>query len=157
MIATESPVPSQSDWDLEKCALTPFPWRMTASFISEGLIRSIVADGKDHSGRHAADRRVGAGNRIDRRSCGASCHQRFGAIADGFARRGSGEDARNHCRDAGDAGMAIIDRLGRDSMVSSVLLLYGLHPEDFESRVVKAVDRRSRSCGSRAVKLNCSA
>ena len=43
--------------------------------------------------------------------------------------------------DSGDAGMAVIDRLGRDAMVSSVLLLYGLHPQDFESRVVKAVDR----------------
>jgi len=43
--------------------------------------------------------------------------------------------------EAGDAGMNIIDRLGRDSLVSSLLILYGLHPEDLESRVVKAVDR----------------
>jgi Fe-S cluster biogenesis protein NfuA len=43
--------------------------------------------------------------------------------------------------DAGEPGMNIIDRLGRDSLVSSLLLLYGLHPEDLESRVVKAVDR----------------
>jgi Fe-S cluster biogenesis protein NfuA len=41
---------------------------------------------------------------------------------------------------AGEPGMSIIDRLGRDSLVSSVLILYGLHPEDIESRVVKAVD-----------------
>jgi Fe-S cluster biogenesis protein NfuA len=40
-----------------------------------------------------------------------------------------------------EPGMSIIDRLGRDSLVSSVLILYGLHPEDLESRVVKAVDR----------------
>jgi len=40
-----------------------------------------------------------------------------------------------------ETGMALIDRLGRDSLVSSVLILYGLHPEDLESRVVKAVDR----------------
>jgi Fe-S cluster biogenesis protein NfuA len=43
--------------------------------------------------------------------------------------------------EAGEPGMKIIDRLGRDSLVSSVLILYGLHPEDFESRVVMAVDR----------------
>lgn len=43
--------------------------------------------------------------------------------------------------EAGETGMSIIDRLGRDSLVSSVLILYGLHPEDLENRVVKAVDR----------------
>ena len=42
---------------------------------------------------------------------------------------------------AGEPGMEMIDRLGRDSLVSSVLILYGLHPDDLESRVVKAVDR----------------
>ena len=42
---------------------------------------------------------------------------------------------------AGEPGMGIIDRMGRDSLVSSILILYGLHPEDLESRVVKAVDR----------------
>ena len=43
--------------------------------------------------------------------------------------------------EAGEPGMNIIDRLGRDSLVSSVLVLYGLHPEDIETRIVKAVDR----------------
>lgn len=43
--------------------------------------------------------------------------------------------------ESGEPGMNIIDRLGRDSLVSGVLILYGLHPEDLESRVVKAVDR----------------
>jgi Fe-S cluster biogenesis protein NfuA len=42
---------------------------------------------------------------------------------------------------AGEPGMGIIDRMGRDSLVSSILILYGLHPEDLESRVAKAVDR----------------
>ena len=42
---------------------------------------------------------------------------------------------------AGEPGMNIIDRLGRDSLVSSVLILYGLHPEDLQSRVGKAVER----------------
>ncbi len=31
--------------------------------------------------------------------------------------------------------MNIIDRLGRDPLVGSVLILYGLHPEDIETRV----------------------
>ena len=43
--------------------------------------------------------------------------------------------------DGGEPGLHIIDRLGRDSLVSSVLVLYGLHPEDIETRIVKAVDR----------------
>jgi Fe-S cluster biogenesis protein NfuA len=42
---------------------------------------------------------------------------------------------------SGEPGMNIIDRLGRDSLVSSVLILYGLHPEDVETRVVRAVER----------------
>jgi Fe-S cluster biogenesis protein NfuA len=42
---------------------------------------------------------------------------------------------------AGEQGMALIDKLGRDTMVSSVLVLYGLHPEDLDSRVLKAIER----------------
>jgi Fe-S cluster biogenesis protein NfuA len=51
------------------------------------------------------------------------------------------EKALDIVAEAGEPGMSIIDRLGRDSLVSSVLILYGLHPEDLESRVVRAVDR----------------
>jgi Fe-S cluster biogenesis protein NfuA len=51
------------------------------------------------------------------------------------------EKALDIVAEAGEPGMDIIDRLGRDSLVSSVLILYGLHPEALESRVVKAVDR----------------
>jgi Fe-S cluster biogenesis protein NfuA len=43
--------------------------------------------------------------------------------------------------EAGDPGMELIDRLGRDPMVSSVLVLYGLHPEELESRVRKAIEK----------------
>jgi len=43
--------------------------------------------------------------------------------------------------DAGEPGMNIIDRLGRDSLVSSVLILYGLHPEDIGTRVMKAIEK----------------
>ena len=42
---------------------------------------------------------------------------------------------------AGEPGMELIDKLGRDPMVSSVLVLYGLHPEDLDTRVLKAIDR----------------
>lgn len=43
--------------------------------------------------------------------------------------------------DAGEPGMSLIDQLSRDPMVSSVLVLYGLHPEDLDSRVLKALER----------------
>ena len=51
------------------------------------------------------------------------------------------ENALEIVAEAGEPGMAIIDRLGRDPLVSSVLILYGLHPEDLETRLGKAVDR----------------
>lgn len=51
------------------------------------------------------------------------------------------EKALEIVAEAGDQGMNIIDRLGRHPLVSSVLILYGLHPEDIENRVVKAVDK----------------
>jgi Fe-S cluster biogenesis protein NfuA len=51
------------------------------------------------------------------------------------------EKALEIVAEAGEPGMALIDRLGRDSLVSSILILYGLHPEEIETRVVKAVDR----------------
>lgn len=42
---------------------------------------------------------------------------------------------------AGDEGQRIIDDLGRDSLVSSLLVLYGLHPEPLENRVSQALER----------------
>lgn len=50
------------------------------------------------------------------------------------------EKALDIVAEAGEPGMNIIDRLGRDSLVSTLLILYGLHPEDIETRIVKAVD-----------------
>jgi Fe-S cluster biogenesis protein NfuA len=41
----------------------------------------------------------------------------------------------------GDPGQCTIDDLGRDPLVSSLLVLYGLHPLDMESRVVQAVEK----------------
>ena len=42
---------------------------------------------------------------------------------------------------AGEQGLSIIHQMGSDPLVSSVLLLYGLHPDDFEARVANAVDQ----------------
>jgi Fe-S cluster biogenesis protein NfuA/nitrite reductase/ring-hydroxylating ferredoxin subunit len=41
----------------------------------------------------------------------------------------------------GETGQAIIDDLARDELVSSLLLLHGLHPLDLETRVVQALDK----------------
>lgn len=41
----------------------------------------------------------------------------------------------------GDAGQRAIDDLASDPLVSSLLVLYGLHPLDFESRVLQAIDK----------------
>jgi Fe-S cluster biogenesis protein NfuA len=41
----------------------------------------------------------------------------------------------------GDTGQQTIDELGRDPLISSILVLYGLHPLDLESRVAQAVER----------------
>ena len=40
-----------------------------------------------------------------------------------------------------EPGQRTIDDLGGDPLVSSLLILYGLHPLDLESRVVRAVER----------------
>jgi Fe-S cluster biogenesis protein NfuA len=41
----------------------------------------------------------------------------------------------------GDSGQRTIDDLGRDPLVSSLLVLYGLHPLDLETRVAQAVEK----------------
>jgi Fe-S cluster biogenesis protein NfuA/nitrite reductase/ring-hydroxylating ferredoxin subunit len=43
--------------------------------------------------------------------------------------------------DAGPAGDAIIDNFARDDLIGSLLLLYGLHPLDIETRVHQALDK----------------
>lgn len=50
------------------------------------------------------------------------------------------ERAMEIVSEGGEPGMHLIDELGADSMVSSVLVLYGLHPEQLETRVLKAVE-----------------
>ena len=69
------------------------------------------------------------------------------------------EKALDIVAEAGEPGMTIIDRLGRDSLVSSVLILYGLHPEDLEARVAKAVDKvrpqlRKQGCEVELLSVN---
>jgi Fe-S cluster biogenesis protein NfuA len=49
-------------------------------------------------------------------------------------------------------GPAIIDKLGHDTITSSLLLLYSLHPQDLETRVQQAVERMR----PRLRKLSCS-
>jgi Fe-S cluster biogenesis protein NfuA len=41
----------------------------------------------------------------------------------------------------GAAGKSIIETFGRDDIVKSVLLLYGLHPVDLRARVLEALDK----------------
>lgn len=41
----------------------------------------------------------------------------------------------------GESGKSIIQKCGRDDLVSSLLLLYGLHPEDMQSRVTRALEK----------------
>src|ERR1700677_4504860 len=40
----------------------------------------------------------------------------------------------------GASSAAIIDRLGQDPITRNLLLLYSLHPDDLETRVLKALD-----------------
>jgi Fe-S cluster biogenesis protein NfuA len=43
--------------------------------------------------------------------------------------------------DSGDSGRVIIDKLGQDSIVGNLLLLYSLHPDGLEARIHSALDR----------------
>ncbi len=43
--------------------------------------------------------------------------------------------------DTGAPGIELIAKLGRDSIVSSLLVLHGLHPDALETRVSRAVER----------------
>lgn len=40
-----------------------------------------------------------------------------------------------------DSGRQIIDKLGRDPVAGSLLVLHGLHPDDLETRVARALDQ----------------
>ena len=51
----------------------------------------------------------------------------------------------------GASSAAIIDRLGQDPIVRNLLLLYSLHPDDLETRVLRALD----VARARLRKLDC--
>ena len=42
--------------------------------------------------------------------------------------------------ESGEPGKTLIDRFGQDELIRSVLLLYGLHPQDLHTRVLQALD-----------------
>ena len=52
-------------------------------------------------------------------------------------------------RSKGESGEATLDSLGRDDMVSSLLVLYGLHPVSIEERVRQAIEKANRQMRSR--------
>jgi len=52
-------------------------------------------------------------------------------------------------RAGGEAGQSLLGNLGRDDMVSSLLVLYGLHPLGLEERVQQAVEKANRQMRSR--------
>ncbi len=48
-------------------------------------------------------------------------------------------------RATGETGEAVIEKLGRDELAGSILVLHGLHPLKFEARVTQALEKaRSR-------------
>lgn len=54
---------------------------------------------------------------------------------------------------AGEAGSRIIDSLGRDELTGSVLVLYDLHPEPFEPRVQRGIEKARQSLRKRGAEL----
>jgi Fe-S cluster biogenesis protein NfuA len=51
------------------------------------------------------------------------------------------EKILNITHDAGETGESLIRRFGGDQLVSSLLLLYGLHPQDLRTRVTTALGK----------------
>src|SRR5262249_23730909 len=42
---------------------------------------------------------------------------------------------------AGDPGRKLLDAFTQDGLLASLLLLHGLHPDDFQTRIERALDR----------------
>jgi len=53
-----------------------------------------------------------------------------------------------------EGGAAIVARLGENEQVRAILLLHGLHPDDLETRVRRAVDRLRPHLGVRGLRLS---
>jgi Fe-S cluster biogenesis protein NfuA len=47
----------------------------------------------------------------------------------------------NLASQAGDPGLALIEQFAHDPMISGLLVLYDLHPEDLETRLARALDK----------------
>jgi Fe-S cluster biogenesis protein NfuA len=53
---------------------------------------------------------------------------------------------------SGEAGESIIRKCGRDELVSCLLLLYGLHPENLNARVTRVLEKLRSNLESHAAK-----
>jgi hypothetical protein len=53
-------------------------------------------------------------------------------------------------RGAGESAQSLVASLGRDDIVSSLLVLYGLHPLSFDERIHHAVEKANRQMRSRS-------
>jgi hypothetical protein len=53
-------------------------------------------------------------------------------------------------RSKGEAGDSTLESLGRDDMVSSLLVLYGLHPLSIDERVKEALEKVNRQIRARS-------
>jgi Fe-S cluster biogenesis protein NfuA len=54
---------------------------------------------------------------------------------------------------SGEAGESVIRNCGRDELVSSLLLLYGLHPENLSARVTRALEKLRSSLEPHSAKV----
>lgn len=52
------------------------------------------------------------------------------------------------------AGAGLLETLGHDELVSSLLVLYSLHPEDFETRVRRGIDKARQALRKRGASLD---
>ncbi len=55
---------------------------------------------------------------------------------------------------AGDRGAHILESLGKDELVGSLLVLYDLHPDDFETRVQRGLEKARKFVISRGAALD---
>ena len=55
---------------------------------------------------------------------------------------------------AHEAGAGLLQALGQDELVSSLLVLYSLHPEDFETRVRRGIDKARQALRKQGASLD---
>lgn len=54
---------------------------------------------------------------------------------------------------AGEAGESMFEAMAQDPLVSAVLLLHGLHPQDVRTRVARAIDRMRAPLGAQQIQI----